>query len=148
MAINGITQRIGALNRDGDSNGLETARNGIVVESGTASHTYSDFRALLGSIALGSGLVAAAVLRGRPVYRTTLRVGQSSNRGTSSAMVGVWFILWNLAYGVRRARGEDDGWQTLFFIFGLPLTMISWIFVDSGSNDFFGFDVTPKSKRS
>lgn len=63
-------------------------------------------------------------------------------------MVGVWFILWNLAYGVRRARGEDDGWQTLFFIFGLPLTMISWIFVDSGSNDFFGFDVTPKSKRS
>jgi peptidoglycan/LPS O-acetylase OafA/YrhL len=66
---------------------------------------------------------------------------QAENTGVS----GLW-VLANISYaGMRAQNNRDKFWRTLAFIFGLPGTLLTFVFVDEGGDRAYGIHLPPKS---
>ena len=67
------------------------------------------------------------------------------NIAGQTGVSGLW-VLANISYAGMRAQNKPDtgGWRALAFIFGLPGTLLTLLFVKSGSGKAYGIDLPGK----
>lgn len=83
-----------------------------------------------------TGLALLAWRRGSAISEI-----QAENTGVS----GLW-VLTNISYaGMRAQNNRDSFWRTVAFIFGLPGTLLTFVFVDEGSDRAYGISLPPRS---
>jgi hypothetical protein len=69
----------------------------------------------------------------------------SEIQAESTGVSGVW-VLANISYaGMRAQNNRDRFWRTVAFVFGLPGTLVSFIFVDEGSDRAYGISLPPRN---
>ena len=54
---------------------------------------------------------------------------------------GLWMLA-NISYaGMRAQNNPNSGWRTIAFLFGMPGTILSYIFVEEGGGRVYGISV-------